>query len=1133
MHSRRARFYAVFIFAVFLFTLIGLVIIISDKVFSYETDKTHPGVVTIAARVYNNYFKGNGLTEQEISWLQSGVVAEDTPNRWLNHFYDPIHNQGLKGKYLSAMEWATDNRKQAGYALGDKTWQRAIDDYRKGNRELAFKSLGHVLHLLADVSVPAHTRDDIHILGDSYEQFVGNNWPAISKNLFSAEISVDNLAAAFTELAYYANTNFYSDDTIISEKYSLPQMGDTYFIGGYFIQDLAGKTFKLLQARQSILANDLYIYQLDRAVLTDYVSFLLPKAVGYTAGVIDLFFREANSVERDYSLSPDRISWRGHLDQLSGTVIDKLEDIKKDIKFNDNYPQTIGALTGIESTTAELILAENYDLSLVTNGISYSDTTNTVLLEPASSDFSAPSQASSFVYSSGDSRQIPVIITNSTSDQINSTLSASIIAASLITASSTQDSGITGIPAVPVIPANSSANITDYSSSTCEQIVCLVSTSTLVSTDTFDLFIPDFFNISTRTLSILEDNASSTLVDDISTTTAEVQLSRLVVINEIAWAGTNQEYPNDEWIELRNNSSSSIDISAWKIFADDKELKITKYNNQIIAPFGYYLLERSDDDTIKQIAADAIFSGGLKNSGVKIELLNAVDEKVDQVDCAAGWFAGDDVKYRSMERIDSLQSGDNSNNWQSNQGIREDGRSYNGAPIYGSPRRSNFGFIALNYRQEDDSVALTKDNNPYVLQYYEIPAGKTLRIEPGVVVKSYYTNSYINIQGRLEIAGTSADKVVFTSGRDHSFNSASLDKTVGEWGESEPQAKDWQGFWFQASSSGWLDNLDMRYAGAGFQTANYLPPIASQSIRAEGSVLGINNSTFSHHGDEALYLKNSSSTLVDSVFLNGVIAIKAENSSLILSDLEFIEFGNGQGPMHIDGTWPKFSDLKFSSSTKNVIKFGQVEIKNQQVDLKPDISYLLANLLVDSSSTLNIAAGTEIDLSAYGTITINGKLNVLGTADQPVFIGKSVGWGYLLFNNSSSTLEHAHIYGGGGLAPEQDAAVVARDANLTVVGSRIWNSRAPGAGIKSVNSVLEIRDSDIGLDSKWPDPAWAGMSYTTGIKMIGGKLYLDDVGFTNLNYGVFKANYDGEPPLITLDNMLDSNYVNVCRPFAW
>jgi len=60
--------------------------------------------------------------------------------------------------------------------------------------------------------------------------------------------------------------------------------------------------------------------------------------------------------------------------------------------------------------------------------------------------------------------------------------------------------------------------------------------------------------------------------------------TRKVVINEVAWAGT-QCSANDEWIELYNNTSEAIDLTGWVLKAVDGSPIITLQG--IISPCGY------------------------------------------------------------------------------------------------------------------------------------------------------------------------------------------------------------------------------------------------------------------------------------------------------------------------------------------------------------------------------------------------------------------------------------------------------------------------------------------------------------------------------------------------------------------
>ncbi|MCX6760771.1 MAG: lamin tail domain-containing protein [Candidatus Nealsonbacteria bacterium] len=121
-----------------------------------------------------------------------------------------------------------------------------------------------------------------------------------------------------------------------------------------------------------------------------------------------------------------------------------------------------------------------------------------------------------------------------------------------------------------------------------------------------------------------------------------------VIINEIAWMGTEKS-SSDEWIELYNNSDSPVSVDNWTLKSLTGTLKINLKG--IIPSKGFYLLERSDDDTIPSVKADLIYTGALKNTGEIIELCNNLVNSVDSVDCSNGWPAGDNETKQTMERI--------------------------------------------------------------------------------------------------------------------------------------------------------------------------------------------------------------------------------------------------------------------------------------------------------------------------------------------------------------------------------------------------------------------------------------------------------------------------------------------------
>ena len=125
-----------------------------------------------------------------------------------------------------------------------------------------------------------------------------------------------------------------------------------------------------------------------------------------------------------------------------------------------------------------------------------------------------------------------------------------------------------------------------------------------------------------------------------------------VIINEIAWMGTSVS-ANDEWIELYNNGNSPVDIAGWRIVATDGQPDFTITDscaNTSVAVGGYYLLERTDDDSVPGIAADCIYTGALGNTGEHLQFLNAGGDVIDAVNATDGWPAGDNTTKETMQR---------------------------------------------------------------------------------------------------------------------------------------------------------------------------------------------------------------------------------------------------------------------------------------------------------------------------------------------------------------------------------------------------------------------------------------------------------------------------------------------------
>jgi hypothetical protein len=164
-------------------------------------------------------------------------------------------------------------------------------------------------------------------------------------------------------------------------------------------------------------------------------------------------------------------------------------------------------------------------------------------------------------------------------------------------------------------------------------------------------------------------------------------LAQNVVINEIGWMGTRAS-ASDEWIELCNTTPFAIDLKGWSLIAADGAPSILLAG--IIPPQGFYVLERTDDQTISDRPAEQFFTGDLKNTGEFLRLRDADSLLIDQVRCdSSGWPAGTNTPKRSMEKkhpmIDALLP----SSWASNDSLTHNGTDANGNPIYGTPGALN------------------------------------------------------------------------------------------------------------------------------------------------------------------------------------------------------------------------------------------------------------------------------------------------------------------------------------------------------------------------------------------------------------------------------------------------------------
>ena len=310
-------------FVVFLFFLLFPI-----SALAYEADTTHRGLTADILRLYED-IKPGVLSSEERLFIEQGSVDEDEGLRALNHFYDPVHDKGVFNN-LTAKDWAMNTKAQrdwdklawiwnSGYTLtplfvspSDYSWERNIYEFIYGSKERGLKGLGHILHLMEDMAVPDHTRDDPHPpYGDSvlhqaspYEHFA-NKFDR--ENIYfslkvgrKGFVECGSIGECLYSLALYSNKNFFSKDSILSEEFNSPEIlfekSESSPDGTSVVYGYNGNGYRLVKV---VRKHDLktgatqVIYSLEDArylVLSDYWNHLGLQAVSHGARVVELFF---------------------------------------------------------------------------------------------------------------------------------------------------------------------------------------------------------------------------------------------------------------------------------------------------------------------------------------------------------------------------------------------------------------------------------------------------------------------------------------------------------------------------------------------------------------------------------------------------------------------------------------------------------------------------------------------------------------------------------------------------------------------------------------------------------------------------------------------------------------------------
>ncbi len=296
-----------------------------------------------------------------------------------------------------------------------------------------------------------------------------------------------------------------------------------------------------------------------------------------------------------------------------------------------------------------------------------------------------------------------------------------------------------------------------------------------------------------------------------------------------------------------------------------------------------------------------------------------------------------------------------------------------------------------------------------------IARGATLRIGQGVVLK-FARETRLTVEGgTLTALGTLDNPVVFTG----------VESATGFWGGIE----------FQSNSVGnTLDGVVVQYAGSGSARA-------AVSTRRDGARFRMQN-TLVRRNDGAAISFNSFGIRIEA-FNGNRITENEKVGDVIATEIHSL-IGNIE---YIDNT------LNRMDITRRVFLEADVNIPNLGIPIS------WSGIVINRGS-LTIQPGVELEMIPTSLIEVNGELNIVGTADQPITIRNRVfstlNWnGILLSGPGDKNINHAFIIAAGESRENTGAIEIDCTQNIPftvsvnnteIIDSASWGIFAQGSG---------------------------------------------------------------------------------------